>query len=77
MMRAFLSLYLLLLPLLSFGQEKIGYAYDAAGNRVKREIVLPVKKTKSKQQGAKPVAHDLSDGLTGRTVTVSPLVSIS
>ncbi len=72
-MRTFLLLYLLLLPILfSFGQDKIGYAYDAAGNRVKREIVLPVRKTKSKHGTAKPVSHDLSDRLSGHTVTVSP-----
>ena len=65
-------LYILLSPLPSFGQEKIGYAYDAAGNRVKREIVLPVRQTKGKQQGAKPVVHDLSNRLTGHTVAVNP-----
>ena len=31
MMRVFLSLSLLLLPLSSYGQGKLGYAYDAAG----------------------------------------------
>lgn len=72
MKQIILWLYLLLFPILSFGQEKIGYSYDAAGNRVKREIVLLVKKTKSKHGIAKSGTHDLSDRLSGHTVTVSP-----
>lgn len=33
-----LLFYLVLLPMVSFAQAKIGYSYDVAGNRVKREI---------------------------------------
>lgn len=72
MMRTILLLYLLLLPLLSFAQGKIGYAYDAAGNRVKREVVLPVRQTKSRQHAAKPASPELSDQFTGHTVTITP-----
>ena len=71
-MRTILLLYLLLLPFLSFGQEKIGYAYDAAGNRMKRELVLPVRHSKSKQRTAKPASSDFSDQFTGHTVTITP-----
>lgn len=39
---------------------------------MKCEVVLPVKKAKSKHGTAKPVAHDLSDQITGHTVTVIP-----
>lgn len=67
----FLS-YILLLPLSSYGQGKIGYAYDAAGNRVKREVVLPVRQTRSRQHAAKPASPELSDQLTGHTVTITP-----
>lgn len=44
-MRKFhLLFYLALLPVVSSAQDRIGYSYDASGNRVKREIVMPVPK---------------------------------
>lgn len=43
-MRALLITYLLTISFVSIqGQNSISYAYDAAGNRVKREIVLTTK----------------------------------
>lgn len=42
-MRKFLLLYCFIYSFLLLGQNKVSYAYDDAGNRVKREIVLAAK----------------------------------
>lgn len=39
-----LMFYLVLLPVVSSAQDRIGYSYDASGNRIKREIVMQVPK---------------------------------
>ena len=44
MRKFYLSFYLALLPVISSAQDRIEYNYDASGNRVKREIVMPVPK---------------------------------
>lgn len=41
--RLMVATYLLVAPLLLFAQNRIAYAYDAAGNRVSRTIVLPTR----------------------------------
>ena len=41
-MRALFVFFSLLLHLSAFSQNAIRFAYDALGNRIKREIVLPV-----------------------------------
>ena len=41
-MRKIYSLMITLLPITSFAQDKIGYSYDAAGYRVKNEIIMYV-----------------------------------
>ena len=50
MKKYYLLFYLALLPVVSSAQDRIGYSYDASGNRVKREIVMPVPKAMAKQQ---------------------------
>ncbi|MBP7984977.1 MAG: T9SS type A sorting domain-containing protein [Bacteroidaceae bacterium] len=40
MKKIYLCLSFLILPIVSLAQSKIGYAYDMAGNRTKREIVI-------------------------------------
>ena len=50
MKKIYLLPILALLPLVSSAQGTIGYSYDAAGNRVTREIVMPVPKAMAKQQ---------------------------
>lgn len=49
MRRLYLLLCIVLLSVCSYAQGKIGYSYDAAGNRIKREIIMPVPKTMAKQ----------------------------
>jgi hypothetical protein len=51
MKKSLIMFSLLLFSICVFSQQKISYAYDAAGNRVKREIVLT---TKSLSQEALP-----------------------
>ena len=53
-----------------FSQERIRYAYDQAGNRVKREIVLNIA-PKSARQAPNPEAV-FYDVLDGETVKISP-----
>ncbi len=51
-MKKCLTLFMMvLLSVCAFSQQKVKFAYDAAGNRVKREIVLA---TKSLSQGELP-----------------------
>mgnify|MGYP000777066566 CR=1 FL=1 len=50
MRKFYLLFYLALLPVTSSAQGRIGYSYDASGNHVKREIVMPVPKVMAKLQ---------------------------
>lgn len=61
MRKFYLSFYLVLLPVVSSAQDRIGYSYDASGNRVKREIVMPVPKAMAKQQNFSSDNQSFSD----------------
>lgn len=72
-MRAiYLFLYLALVPAVSFAQGRIGYGYDASGNRVKREIVMPVQKNMAKQQNYSIENHRFSDMLRDHSIKIFP-----
>ena len=72
-MRKFhLLFYLALLPVVSSAQDRIGYSYDAAGNRVKREIVMPVPKAMAKQQTFAADGQAFTDMLRDHTVKIYP-----
>ena len=72
-MRKFhLLFYLTLLPIVSSAQDRIGYSYDAAGNRVKREIVMPVPKAMAKQQTCAADGQAFTDMLRDHTVKIYP-----
>lgn len=72
-MRKFhLLFYLTLLPIVSSAQDRIGYSYDAAGNRVKREIVMPVPKAMAKQQTFAADGQAFTDMLRDHTVKIYP-----
>lgn len=72
MRKFYLLLYLALLPVMSSAQDKIGYAYDAAGNRVKREIVMPASKAMAKQQTFNFQNQVFSDMLHEHSIKIYP-----
>lgn len=61
-----LGLLLAILPCQSFGQ-KVSYAYDAAGNRVKREIVLQTRAAEDKSTN-----ESYSEMLDDRGIRIYP-----
>ena len=63
---------LTLLPIVSSAQGRIGYSYDAAGNRVKREIIMSVSKTMAKQQNFSSDNQSFSDMLCDNSVKIYP-----
>lgn len=50
MKQIFLCFSFMLFPAFTFAQSKIGYAYDMAGNRIKREIVISASRAMAKKQ---------------------------
>ncbi len=67
--KLFLFAVLIITPTLYFyGQNKIRYAYDGAGNRIKREIVLA--KTRSMEIDRK--IEPLSESIGKRTINIYP-----
>ena len=72
MKKIYLLPILALLPLVSSAQGTIGYSYDAAGNRVKREIVMPVPKAMAKQQTFAADGQAFTDKLRDHTVKIYP-----
>lgn len=72
-MRLFcIFLYLALLPVSSYAQGKIAFSYDAAGNRIKREIVMPASRTMARQQTYLGDEQVFSDILDGHSVKIQP-----
>ena len=63
---------LTLLPVVSSAQGRIGYSYDAAGNRVKRQIIMPVPKTMAKQQNFSSDNQSFSDMLHDHSIKIYP-----
>lgn len=72
MRKIYLCLSFLFFSLISTAQSKIGYAYDAAGNRIKREIVMPASRAMAKQQGLGSERQMFSDMLRDHTVKIYP-----
>ncbi len=70
-MRKFhLLFYLALLPVVSSAQDRIGYSYDASGNRIKREIIM--QPPKAKQQTFETEGQVFSDMLQEHDVKIYP-----
>ena len=65
-------LTLLLFPLLSKAQSKIAYAYDAAGNRIRREIIMQAPKAKARQQTFDAEGQAFSDMLNEHDIKICP-----
>jgi hypothetical protein len=61
-----------LLPLTSLAQAKIGYSYDAAGNRVKREIVMSPRRAMTRQQNQKLENQSFSDMVRDHSIKIYP-----
>lgn len=72
MRKFYLLFYLALLPVVSSAQGRIEYSYDASGNRVKREIVMPVPKAIAKQQNFSPEDQSFSDMLHNHSIKIYP-----
>ena len=72
MRKFYLSFYLALLPVISSAQDRIEYNYDASGNRVKREIVMPGPKAMAKQQNFSSDNQSFSDMLRDHSIKIYP-----
>lgn len=70
MKRIYMNLTFLCLPLLTMAQSRIAYAYDASGNRVKREIIMQL--PKAKQQTFETEGQVFSDMLQEHDVKIYP-----
>lgn len=65
-------LYLALLPVSLYAQGKVAFSYDAAGNRIKREIVMPVSRAMARQQANLGDEQVFSDILDGHPIKIQP-----
>lgn len=65
-------LSLAFLPFVSMAQVRIGYSYDAAGNRIKREIVMQTPNAKAGRQSFGSDAPAFSDMLCKHAVRIYP-----
>lgn len=68
----FLLFYLALLPVFSSAQVRIGYRYDASGNRIKREIIMPEAKAIARSQNHSFQNESFSDMLGDHPIMISP-----
>lgn len=67
-----LLICLALVPIISSAQVKIGYSYDAAGNRVKREIVMSAPKAMARQQTYSSENKSFSDMVRDHSIKIYP-----
>lgn len=63
---------LLFFPFLSRAQSEIAYAYDAAGNRIRREIVMQVQKAKARRQLSDTARQSFTDMLNDHGIKIYP-----
>ena len=71
--RKFLVLACLaLLPTVAFAQDRIRYVYDAAGNRVRREVAVSVHKAMSRRQSVVSGEPSRLDMLCERSIRIWP-----
>ena len=61
---------LLMAPALCHAQDRVGYAYDAAGNRISRTIILT--RNMAKKQARTMKDKEYTDILSQRNITISP-----
>ncbi len=61
---------LLMAPALCHAQDRVGYSYDAAGNRISRTIILT--RNMAKKQARTVKDKEYTDILSLRNITISP-----
>ena len=61
---------LLMVPALCHAQDRVGYAYDAAGNRISRTIILT--RNMAKKQARTMKDKEYTDILSQRNISISP-----
>ena len=64
--------YLILLPAVTSAQDKIGYTYDSAGNRINRKAIQSFKKTMARHQANTSEDQRASDMLHDHSITICP-----
>lgn len=73
MMKLCASIFCFLFPLASFAQSKIGYIYDEAGNRLRREIVVQaVRESEAGRQTFGSEKQTSSDMRQGHSIKIYP-----
>ncbi len=72
MKKTCICLALLFFPFLSRAQSKIAYAYDAAGNRIRREIVMQAPKAKARHQLSDTARLSFTDMLNEHGIKIYP-----
>jgi hypothetical protein len=72
MKKIYICLTLLFFPLLSMAQSKIVYAYDAAGNCIRRKIIMQTPKAKTRSQSFDTEGHIFSDMLNEHDIKIYP-----
>ena len=70
MKHTFVAVILLSLTLLCHAQDRAGYSYDAAGNRISRTIILT--RNMAKKQARTVKDKEYTDILSLRNITISP-----
>ena len=71
MKKIYLYFSLMLFPAFTFAQSKIGYAYDMAGNRIKREIVMSASPAMANRQSFES-QYFYSESLIEHSVKIYP-----
>lgn len=72
MRKFYICLTLLFFPFFSKAQSKIEYTYDAAGNRIRREIIMQAPKAKARQQTFDAEGQAFSDMLNEHGIKIYP-----
>ena len=72
MLRSLFITTLLCVSSLCLAQGRVGYTYDACGNRISRTIVLNTRETRA---AAKQDDISLSDSFSGHRITLRPVSS--
>lgn len=72
MKKIYICLTFLFFPFLSIAQSKIEYTYDAAGNRIRREIIMQAQKAKVRQQAIDPERQFFPDKLEDYNIKIYP-----
>lgn len=70
MRKSYLILSLASLPFVAKAQNSVSYSYDAAGNRVRRELVVPAPRAKAMLQSLEMHGTSYSDVIDSHSVQI-------